>query len=106
MAEHRVLVDQLVMAYGMGGQLKKAHQLLDDSIRQDPSYPLNYYNLACAYAEEGDKAKMLANLDLGFQHKANVVKGEQMPDPRTDSSFQKYLGDRDFLGLIKKFGFQ
>src|SRR5258708_15517339 len=28
--EHRVLVDQLVMSYGIGGQLKKAHALLDE----------------------------------------------------------------------------
>ncbi len=46
--QRRILVDQLVMAYGISGQLKKAHELLDESIPQDPDYPLNYYNLACA----------------------------------------------------------
>lgn len=104
--EHRVLVDQLVMAYGMGGQLKKAHQLLDDAIRQDPDYPLNYYNLACAYAEEGDKGKALASLELAFQRRANVLKGEQMPDPRSDSSFQKYMRDSDFVSLMKTLGYK
>jgi hypothetical protein len=63
----------------------------------DSEYPLNYYNLACAYAEEGDKGKALTNLSLAFQHKEHVLKGEQMPDPRTDSSFQKYLRDRSGL---------
>lgn len=103
-AEHRILVDQLVMSYGISGQLKKAHTLLDDAIQKDPDYPLNYYNRACAYAEGGDKAKALENLDLAFQRKANVLKGEEMPDPRADSSFQKYTGDADFKKLMKKIG--
>jgi predicted Zn-dependent protease len=102
--QHRILVDQLVMAYGISGQLKKAHELLDEAIPQDPEYPLNYYNLACAFAEEGNKTKMLANLDLAFQHKDHVLKGEHMPDPRSDSSFQKYVRDEDFVKLMKMLG--
>jgi len=104
--QHRILVDQLVMAYGVSGDLKKARALLDGAIQQDPEYPLNYYNLACAVAEEGDKNKALANLSLAFQHKDNVLKGEKMPDPRTDSSFQKYVRDDDFMVLMKKLGYQ
>ena len=68
--------------------------------------PLNYYNRACAFAEEGDKSKALTNLDLAFQRKANVLHGEQMPDPRADSSFQKYVRDPDFVSLMKKLGYQ
>jgi predicted Zn-dependent protease len=104
--QHRILVDQLVMAYGISGQLKKAHELLDEAIPEDPEYPLNYYNLACAFAEDGDKGKMLANLDLAFQHRDHLLKGEQMPDPRSDSSFQKYLRDDDFVRLLKALGFK
>lgn len=104
--QHRILVDQLVMAYGMSGDLKKARALLDGAIRQDPEYPLNYYNLACAFAEEGDKNQALANLSLAFQHKDNVLKGEKMPDPRTDSSFEKYVRDEDFIKLMKQFGYE
>ena len=104
--QHRILLDQLAMAYGISGDLKKARILLEDAIRQDPEYPLNYYNLACAFAEAGDKDKALANLSLAFQHKENVLKGEQMPDPRTDSSFQKYVRDEDFLKLMAKLGYK
>jgi predicted Zn-dependent protease len=104
--QHRILVDQLVMAYGVSGQVKKAHELLDEAIPQDPEYPLNYYNLACAFAEDGDRGKMLANLSIAFQHKDHVLKGEQMPDPRSDSSFQKYVRDDDFVKLMKAFGFK
>jgi predicted Zn-dependent protease len=100
----RILTDQLVMSYGITGEMKKAHSLLDEAIAKDPEYPLNYYNRACAFAEEGDKSKALANLDLAFQRKANILKGEQMPDPRADSSFQKYVRDPDFASLMKKLG--
>ena len=104
--QHRVLIDQLAMAYGISGDLKKTHSLLESAIRDDPEYPLNYYNLACAYAEEGDKGKALTNLSLAFEHKEHVLKGERMPDPRTDSSFQKYVRDDDFIKLMTKLGYK
>lgn len=104
--QHRILVDQLAMAYGISGDLQKARALLEDAIRQDPAYPLNYYNLACAFAEAGDKDRALANLALAFQHKDQTLKGETMPDPRTDSSFQKYIRDDDFMKLMKKIGYE
>jgi Tfp pilus assembly protein PilF len=104
--QDRILTDQLVMSYGVTGEMKKAHTLLDEAIAKDPEYPLNYYNRACAFAEEGDKSKALSNLEMAFQRKANVLKGEQMPDPRSDSSFQKYARDPDFASLMKKLGYQ
>jgi len=104
--QNRILVDQLVMAYGISGQPEKAHKLLDEAISQDPEYPLNYYNLACAFAEDGEKGKMLANLDLAFRHRDHVLRGEQMPDPRSDSSFQRYARDEDFVKLMKALGFK
>jgi len=94
------------MSYGITGEMKKAHALLDEAIVKDQEYPMNYYNRACAFAEEGDKTKALANLDLAFQRKVNVLKGEQMPDPRADSSFQRYVRDSDFVNLMKKLGLQ
>jgi predicted Zn-dependent protease len=103
--QHRILVDQLVIAYGISGSLKKVHTLLDTAIRQDPDYPMNYYNLACAFAEEGEKAKMLVNLSTAFQHKDHIIKGEQMPDPRSDDSFLRYVHDQDFLKLMREIGY-
>lgn len=103
--QHHILIDQLVIAYGESGNLKQIHALLGEAIRQDPDYPLNYYNLACAFAGEGNKPKMLAYLSLAFQHKDRRIKGEQMPDPRTDDSFQNYVHDPDFIRLMKQLGY-
>lgn len=104
--QHRILVDQLAMAYGISGDLKKSRALLEKAIRDDPEYPLNYYNLACVNAEDGNKGEVLTNLALAFQRKGHLLKGEQMPDPRADSSFQKYVRDDDFLKLMKALGFK
>ena len=62
--------------------------------------------MACAFAEEGDKGKALANLSLAFERKEHTLKGEQMPDPRSDSSFQKYVRDEDFVRLMAKLGYK
>jgi hypothetical protein len=64
------------------------------------------YNLACTDAEEGHKSQMLANLSLAFQHKEHALKGERLPDPRTDSSFQRYARDHYFLKSMKALGFE
>lgn len=103
--QDRVLTDQLVMAYGISGDLKKSRVTVEAGIKSDPDYPLNYYNLACISAEEDDKAAALANLSLAFQHKDHTIKGAKMPDPRADSSFQKYLHDPDFEKLMKELGY-
>jgi len=106
LTQHRILVDQLAMAYGISGRGADSKALLDGAIRSDPEYPLNYYNLACLAADENDKGKVLSNISLAFEHKEHVLEGEQMPDPRTDSSFQKYVRDEDFIKLMAKLGYK
>lgn len=104
LTQHRILGDQLAMAYGISGRTSDSKALLQESIRTDPSYPLNYYNLACVSADEDDKSGVLKNLSLAFQHKDQVLLGEQMPDPTADPSFKKYAQDADFKALIAQLG--
>lgn len=104
--QDRMLTDQLVMSYGISGEVKKARELLREAIAKDPDYPLNYYNLACADAEEGQKTEALANIQRAFDRKANITSGEKMPDPSADSSFQKYSNDPDFIALMKKLSYK
>jgi predicted Zn-dependent protease len=102
--QHRILGDQLAMAYGISGRSADAKALLQESVRTDPGYPLNYYNLACVSADENDKAGVLKNLSLAFQHKDQVLPGEQIPDPASDPSFKKYAQDADFKALLARLG--
>lgn len=100
LTQQRILGDQLAMAYGLSGRSSEAKALLQESVRTDPGYPLNYYNLACVSADEDDKAGVLKNLSLAFQHKDQILPGEQMPNPASDPSFKKYAQDAEFKTLL------
>lgn len=97
-----VAVDNLGMAYGMSGDLENSKRALLKGIEQDPEYPMFYYNLACTYAEMNDKDNAMANLRTAYGKRDNMIAGEQFPDPRTDSSFQRYLSDPAFVTLIEE----
>ena len=102
LTQHRILGDQLAMAYGISGRTADSKALLQELVRTDPEYPLNYYNLACVAADENDKPGVLKNLTLAFRHRSQVLPGEQMPDPTSDQSFQKYAQDSDFKALVSR----
>jgi hypothetical protein len=53
-ANLQVLVDNLGMAYGITGDLKKASEIFEYGLSKDDTYPMFYYNLACTYAEMND----------------------------------------------------
>jgi len=96
----RITVDNLAVAYGMSGDLANSERLLLDAIRQDPSYPMFYYNLACTYAEMGDKTDAINNLVKAYERKNNMIAGEQLPNPREDLSFRMLLDDPAFVAAL------
>jgi tetratricopeptide (TPR) repeat protein len=100
----RLLVDQLGMAYGISGDLEKSREVLEYGIREDPTYPMFHYNLACTLAEMGDLEKALPCLEKAFEYKDNLNPKEEMPDPRTDSSFKKYRNKKEFKETLKRIG--
>lgn len=95
----RVLVDNLGMAYGITGDLNRAKDTFEYGVSQDGSYPMFYYNLACAYAEMNDLDDAMANLKTAFENKQNGIPGEGMPDPRQDDSFQRFMKNEEFRKL-------
>jgi hypothetical protein len=97
----RVATDQLVMALGMSGDLKNSRAVAEQAIAADPDYPLNYYNLACADAEKGDSAQARVHLQQAFDRRANVLKGESMPDPTKDDSILKLKKDKEFWAFVQ-----
>ena len=98
----RVLIDNLGMAYGISGDLKSAKETFEYGLSKDKTYPMFYYNLACTYAEMNDMDASIANLKLAFSYKANVIATEQMPDPATDDSFQRFLKNERFVGALRE----
>ncbi len=96
----RVVTDQAGMAYGMAGDIPRARAIFEKAVAEDPDYPMYYYNLACADAEEKNLARAQVHLQAAFDRKANVLPGESMPDPTTDDSFMPYRDNKDFWGFL------
>ena len=63
----------------------------------DPDYPLYYYNLACADAEQGKAADAKLHLQQAFDRKANTIPVEKLPDPTQDDSILKLKINKEFL---------
>jgi tetratricopeptide (TPR) repeat protein len=97
-----VLVDNLGMAYGMSGEISKAKATFEYGAKENPTYPMFRYNLACADSELGDLEGAMDQLKLAFQYKSNSNPGEGIPDPAKDDSFKRYLGDPRFASLTKQ----
>lgn len=98
----KVLLDNLGISYGITGNLKKAKEIFEYGISKDPDYPLFYYNMACTYGEMKDMDKAIEYLKLAFERKKNIIEGEHMPDPSTDSSFQRFMKNEKFLHALKE----
>lgn len=97
----RIAADQAGMSYGMSGDAKRARAIFEAAIARDPDYPMYYYNLACADAQEKNLADARKQLQLAFDRRANTMPGESMPDPTTDDSFTPYSGDTDFWSFLE-----
>jgi tetratricopeptide (TPR) repeat protein len=97
----RVTTDQAGMAYGMAGNIPKARALFEAAVTRDPEYPMYYYNLACADAEEKKLADARTHLQQAFARKANMIKGESMPDPTKDDSFLPYRDNKEFWTFVE-----
>jgi hypothetical protein len=44
--------------------------------------------------------KAIENLRLAYKYKQNSLPGESLPNPRTDSSFEKYLNNPEFKAAL------
>ncbi len=96
----RILTDQLAMSLGMSGNLAEGRKFLESAIASDPDYPINYYNLACVDAEEGNATQAKIHLGLAFDRKANLIQGESMPDPTEDDSPMKLRNNKEFWDYV------
>ena len=96
----RVLVDNLGMSYGITGDLSRAKELFEYGVSKDPEYPMFYYNLARVSADKGDRDDAESFLKFAFQYRNNMIRGETLPDPRVDDSFQRLLLNREFRQFV------
>ena len=99
-APRRIATDQLVMALGMSGDLKSSRDLAEKAVIADPDYPINYYNLACADAEEGDAVSARKHLQAAYDRRKFVLEGEKMPDASKDESLLKLKDNKAFWEFV------
>jgi tetratricopeptide (TPR) repeat protein len=97
----RVTTDRLSMALGMAGDLKQSRVVNEDAIERDPNYPIYYYDLACADAEEGNASAARIHLQQAFARKMNTLPGETMPDPTSDDSILKLKSNQEFWSFVE-----
>ena len=91
-----VMVDNLAISYGITGDVEKSMAVLEYGIKQEPTYPMFYYNMACGYGETDDEDNAIKHLRLAFKYKDNMIKGEKFPNPETDSSFKRLMKKETF----------
>lgn len=97
----RTLIENLGMAYGMTGHLKEAKGIFEQGIQADPTYPMFHYNLACTFADMNDLDHATQSLKTAYRHRKNQNSGEAvMPDPRQNSSFQRFMKNDTFRNLV------
>jgi hypothetical protein len=94
------LIDNLTMAYGITGNFAASQATAQYGVSEDPAYPLFYYNLACAAAEQGNVADTQNFLKLAYDRRGNMIPGEKFPDARTDDSFATLMKNPDFRGFV------
>jgi len=97
----RIMRDQAGISYGISGDLAKSRSIFEQGVADDPDYPLNYYNLACADAGEKKLADAKRHLQQAFDRRANVNPGESMPVPTEDDSFSPYKSNREFWTFLE-----
>ena len=100
----RIMRDQAGMSYGISGDLKMARRIFEAGSAEDPDYPMNYYNLACADAGEKNLSDARTHLQQAFDRKANMNPGEKMPIPAEDDSFLPYKSNQEFWTFIERLG--
>jgi hypothetical protein len=97
----RVGTDQAGIAYGVSGNTAKARSIFESAISKDPDYPMYYYNLACADAQDKNLPDARLHLKQAFQRKSNMLPGESLPDPSKDDSFLPYRNDKEFWEFVE-----
>jgi tetratricopeptide (TPR) repeat protein len=97
----RVITDQAGISYGISGEIDKARAIFGKAITEDPDYPMYYYNLACADAEEKKLGDARLHLQAAFARKANMITDEPVPDPTKDDSFLPYQKNKDFWTFLQ-----
>jgi tetratricopeptide (TPR) repeat protein len=97
----RITVMQLAMTYGITGDLARSRAINQAAIVRDPDFPMYYYELACADAEQGNAGAARNHLQQAFDRRKNMPPNLPMPDPTQDDSILKLKSNPEFWTFVQ-----
>jgi len=97
-----IAYDNLSGSYIMAGQPDKAIEICERGLKRDKKYPMFYYTIARAYAEQGNGSLMLEYIRKAYKYKDRMLPGEVIPDPLEGESFQDILKIEEFRKELEK----
>lgn len=97
----RVTVMQLAISYGLTGDIARSRAVNQAAIARDPDFPMYYYELACADAEQGDATAARTHLQQAFDRRQNMLPNLPMPDPTQDDSLLKLKDNAEFWSFVQ-----
>ena len=101
--EWRSLVQHLAVAYRGAGKLTAAEEVLQYGISKDPKYPTFYYTLGAIYGDWNKVYVSIKWLKLALENRSNLAPGEALPDPRRETTFQRFMKNDDFREVMRAF---
>ena len=99
----RALTDKLIAASNSSGDSNHARPAAEQAIEDDPTWPINYYGLACADANDDRLEPARLHLQQAFDRRANLPAGQAMPDVIADRCFFRHSKDDAFWSFLVRF---
>ncbi len=90
------LVASLALDLCWDGKTARAIAVARLGLAKDATYPLLYYDLACAAARQKDAEGVLGNLRLSYEFRKSLPHPEDLIDPRQDDVFFPLMRDAKF----------
>jgi tetratricopeptide (TPR) repeat protein len=97
-----VMIDELAAAQLATHDLQNAQAAIQYGISRYPDYPLFYYNMAAVDAELDRMDDCIEQLRAAWKRRANVLPGEQFPDPSTDGYFRRFMKNERFVEALRE----
>ena len=96
-------IENAGISYKKAGELKNALEMFELGLSINPKYPMFYYNLARVYADLDDFKRTLKYLKSCLNYIGNLNAGKMIPDPKTESDFQNFFKNKQFIDLVNEF---
>ena len=99
----RDLVMALANALGAADDVKRAREVLEYGVAEEPTYPYFHHGLSRLHAHFGDLDLTLSELEKTYQNlpKGQKAFGRWPPNPLEDPAYRKFAGDRRFDEGVK-----